>query len=293
MFSRSASIVASLCLFFLTTYSKAQQSVFVAKGDGVCVDSASAQYDYIETAGVTSIAGCQNLCTSLDASNLRGLEYEAASQGCLCLYENGAGAPGNAFFEVGAEAGVGPVAGTNATFSTFQCYSYSGGSFFLVGTGGCVDSNADFYSYATPFNVQGTQTAATCQNACVAAGTNGLIGLDYNGECYCLYTSGSAPTIASTTGVFTNGGTGNVASTSTFPGVICQGFELSEYNTVDYWNIECYYADHPLVAFLQISYSCSYSTAYSRSSGCHYYTGCSCFYCWEGSQDQVCQGSNY
>mmetsp|Transcript_12131 Transcript_12131/g.28959 ORF Transcript_12131/g.28959 Transcript_12131/m.28959 type:complete len:295 (+) Transcript_12131:60-944(+) len=226
MLSRSASLLATLCLALCSTSTTLAQMVFVPKGEGVCVDSTSSQYDYLETTGVTSVAGCQARCTSLYSSSLRGIEYEASAQGCLCLYENGAGFPANAFAEFGTDAGNGAIAASNSTFSNFQCYSYSGGSYSLVGTGGCIDSRNDFFSFAVPFNARGTQTAATCQSACTAAGTNGLVGLDYNGECYCLYTNAaSTPSVASTNGVSSNSGTGAVAGTSTFAGVICQGYE--------------------------------------------------------------------
>lgn len=222
--SRNASFLATLCLALLSPQNTIAQKVFVPKGEGVCVDSAGAQYDSLETLGITSIEGCQSRCTILDGTNLRGIEYEATSQKCNCLYENGAGFPANALIEVGEDVGAGGVAGTNATFSTFQCYTFTGGSFSLVGTGGCVDSNSEFYSFATPLNARGTQTAVDCQGGCVAAGTNGLVGLDYNGECYCLYSVEGARTVASSAIVPTNSGTGTVAGTSTFAGIVCQGF---------------------------------------------------------------------
>jgi hypothetical protein len=231
MFSRSAYFLATLSFALLSASSTvAQNAVFVEKGEGVCTDAIGSQYDYLETTGIASVAGCQSRCTSLDATSLRGIEYEASSQGCLCLYENGAGFPANAFSEVGTDAGIGGVAGANSTFASFQCYTYSGGgSYSLVGTGGCVDASGEFYSYTIPFNVQGTQTAVTCENACTAAGTSGLVGLDYNGECYCLYSAESAPTVASITSVSSNSGSGPVAGASTFAGVTCQSFEISKY----------------------------------------------------------------
>lgn len=226
MLSRSASMLVTLCLTLLSTSTLAQ--VFVWKGEGVCVDSANSQYDYLETTGIASANACQERCTSLDSSSLRGIEYEAASQGCLCLYENGASFPANAFSEIGDDAGSGAIAGANATYATFQCYQFNGGSYSLVGTGGCIDSRGEFYAFSIPFNAQGTQTAATCQNACTASGTNGLVGLDYDGLCYCLYEAGYAPTVASTNAVLSNTGTGVVAGVSTFAGVTCQSYEISK-----------------------------------------------------------------
>jgi len=200
------------------------EEFFVEKGEGVCVDSAGAEYDYIETYGVVSASECQSICTSHDTSNLRGIEYEAATQACLCLYENGAGFPDNAFYSIGSDLGAGAVARSNSTFSTFQCYSFSGGSYSLVGTGGCIDSNNNFYSYGTPFNAQGLQTAAICQSACTATESSALVGIDYDGECYCLYSAESQPSIEFNSGVSSYSGTGAVAGVSTFAGVVCHAY---------------------------------------------------------------------
>lgn len=224
MISKSVSFLATLSVALLS--SSMAQMVYVPKGEGVCVDSSNNQYDSLATF-VTSISECQTRCVSMDPTNLRGIEYEAAAQKCLCLYENGAGLPANAFSEIGDDLGVGAVAGTNATFSTFRCFRYAGGSFSYLGVGGCIDSNNEFFSFATPVNAQGVQTDAVCQSACIAAGTNGLVGLDYNdnGDCFCLYTLGSAPTVTARAVVNSNRGTGPVAGTSTFAGIECQGFE--------------------------------------------------------------------
>ena len=199
-------------------------------GEGVCVDSAGAQYDALETAGVASVGDCQTRCVGLDGTHLRGIEYEAASQKCDCLYENGAGFPSNAFIEVGADAGRGAVAGVNSTFSTFTCYKFQGNSFSLVGTGGCVDNQDEYYSFATPLNARGTQTTVDCQNACIAAGTNGLVGLDYDGECYCLYTTDAAPVVAASAVIPTNSGTGDVVGASTFARIECRAYAMRKFD---------------------------------------------------------------
>jgi len=219
--SQTKSLLLALCLALLTSSSIAQ---FTDVGSGVCVDGSGSQYDYVETTGVSSTSVCQSRCSSLDTTNLRGLEYESTTQGCLCLYENGAGVPANAFSEGGTEPGSGAVAGSNSTFATFTCYSYSGGSYSNRGTGGCVDSSQNFYSYGIPFNARGSQTLGTCQSACSAAGTSGLVGLDYDGECYCLYSSGSHPTVFFTNAVSSNSGSGFVGRANTMSGVTCQRY---------------------------------------------------------------------
>lgn len=225
MLSRSASFLAVCLTLLLSTSSTIAEEFFVEKGEGVCVDSAGAEYDYIETIGVASATRCQSVCTSHDTSNLRGIEYEAATQACLCLYENGAGFPASVFSDAGSDSGAGSVAGSNSTFSTFQCYSFSGSSYSLVGTGGCTDSSTNFFSYGTPMNAQGIQTADTCQSACTAAQTSGLVGIDYDGGCYCLYTAGSQPSLAFSSGVSTNSGTGAVAGVSTtVAGIFCHAY---------------------------------------------------------------------
>ncbi|CAJ1948291.1 unnamed protein product [Cylindrotheca closterium] len=221
MLSSAKSLLLALCLALVATSTIGQ---FTDVGNGVCVDGSGSQFDYVERAGVASTAACQTTCSSIDTTNLRGLEYESTTRGCLCLYENGAGVPANAFAEGGVEPGGGAVAGANSTFATFTCYSFSGGSYTNRGVGGCVDSRANFYSYGVPFNARGSQTLGTCQNACTAAGTSGLVGLDYDGECYCLYSEGSQPTVFFNNAVSSNSGSGTIGRTNTMAGVTCQRF---------------------------------------------------------------------